>query len=36
MESSVQIRTMLEDELTAAGMTRLLRPGAKGSPKFIA
>jgi phosphotransferase system, enzyme I, PtsP len=36
MESSVQIRTMLEDELTAAGMTRLLRPGSKSAPKFIA
>lgn len=36
MESSVQIRTMLEDELTAAGMTRLLRPGSKNSPKFVA
>jgi phosphotransferase system enzyme I (PtsP) len=36
MESSAQIRAMLEDELTAAGMTRLLRPGSKTAPKFIA
>jgi hypothetical protein len=36
MESSAQIRTMLEDELTAAGMTKLLRLGSKTSPKFVA
>src|SRR5690606_41746933 len=36
METSQQIREYLEEQLTAAGVTRMLRPGPGAVYKFIA